>query len=172
MCPEIEASQARTLQIVGPRSRSGLMRLGVSIWHLEDGGAAGALHGTANVRLPFDLRQQSKFQNSVELIAVVVGFVFLTQKGYWGVGIRLVGDSRTSLKWGLTERFKGVLGLGSTLACVALGTAFDLFLAESVHVAGKNNVLQGRQSRGITPGELGFDGCSIWETEGDSIMAG
>jgi hypothetical protein len=71
--------------------------------------------GYGRLRFPFALKSDSSFQNVCEFIAVVIGIIVLVKLGYANTTITLRGDSRTSLRWGSTERFKGVRGLSASV---------------------------------------------------------
>ena len=110
---------------------------------------------------PFSLDDESKYQNSVEFIAVVVGFWMLHRLGIRDCTVRLEGDSITALTWGTTERFKGLLNLGAVITFILLGTRFNIWVQDSVHIPGVDNVTYDALSRGTSCKELGFNDTSI-----------
>ena len=114
------------------------------------------LIGVGAVPLPFRLEGDSGFQNTVEFTACTLGIAGLAQLGYRAVNVRLVGDNRTSLKWGSTERFKGTLGLRAAIVFVLVSIAFDIWVTETVHVPGVDHVIPDALSRGRLMTELGF----------------
>lgn len=114
------------------------------------------LIGVGSVSFPFLLRQNSKYQNTVEFIAVVLGVACLARRGVRDAGVKLFGDSRTSLKWGLTERFRGVLGLSSAAVYILLATRYNISVVEAVHVPAGDNKLWDSLSRGSSVESLGF----------------
>ena len=79
----------------------------------------------------FYLNREARFQNTAEFIAVVIGCVYLAQRGYCSIKIKLVGDSRTSLKWSEIARFKGMLNKGSSMLYILLGTTFDFYVGDT-----------------------------------------
>jgi hypothetical protein len=150
------------------RFDASLEGIGVSVWRIGDREPLGVLSAT----FPFCVSERSQFQNTVEFIAVVIGCVCLVRRGFGGALIKLVGDNRTSLKWGLSERFKGTLALGASLAYVIIGCAFDLWVVEAVHVAGVENEIHDKMSRGCAPEFLGFKEEVIMRAERDEVIAG
>lgn len=115
----------------------------------------------------FALHEESRYQNSVEFIAVVVGFWILYRAGIRNCNVRLEGDSRTALTWGTTERFKGLLNLGSVIAFIMLGTRFNIWVSDSVHIPGVDNVTYDALSRGTTCDQLGFNHAIIVNLSND-----
>lgn len=120
----------------------------------------------------FQLHTQSKYQNSVEFIAVVAAVLYLVQQKMRGCRLRLIGDSKSSLKWGHTERFKGVLGQKAAIVFILLGIHFDIEVVESEHIAGSLNVVCDKLSRGVSPSALGFETNRqvSWPTEETDIL--
>ena len=58
------------------------------------------------IRLPFQLGQDSSFQNTAEFMVVVMDIVTLARRGVVGAPIALLGDNTSSLAWASKERFK------------------------------------------------------------------
>ena len=125
------------------------------------------LVGVGAVTLPYDLNGDSGYQNTVEFIAGTMGMAGLAQAGFRSVNVRMVGDNRTSLKWGSTERFKGKLCLRSALVFVLVSIAFDFWVTEDVYVPGIENVITDALSRGKKIRELGFrqEDSLSWEDD-------
>jgi hypothetical protein len=117
---------------------------------------------------PFDLHQDPKYQNTVEFIAVVTGLWILFKNNIRNCSVELVGDSISALTWGSTERFRGILNLGSVIAFILLGTRCDLWVSSSVHIAGEDNTLYDQLSRGISARTLGYDANMIYDLGNDS----
>ena len=66
--------------------------------------------GYGRLCFQFVLKSDSSFH-----IVVVIGIIVLAKLGYANTTITLRGDSKTLLKWGSTERFKGVRGLSASV---------------------------------------------------------
>jgi hypothetical protein len=81
--------------------------IGISIRDLRLRGDT--LIGIGRMTFPYSLDNNPMYQNLAEFTAVVIGCVCLAQRGYTNINVRLLGDNKTSLKWGKTERFKGLL---------------------------------------------------------------
>jgi len=113
--------------------------------------------GYGSFKFPFDLHQDPSNQNVCEFIAVVVALVILIQRGYTNTTISLRGDSKTSLKWGRTERFKGVRGLSASVVYLLLGSHYDLWVSDAHHLPKEFNTLCDSLSRGKSVVDLGID---------------
>jgi hypothetical protein len=150
------------------RFDASLTGLGVSVWDVS--GNCERILGVTSLLFPFDLHGDSRFQNTAEFTAVVVGCVCLVQKGYVSKGIRLVGDSLTSLVWSQTERFRGLINLNAAMAFTVVGGAFDLWVAEVRHVAGTENEVHDKMSRGAPPQTLGFKNEDVVDINNDGWL--
>jgi hypothetical protein len=144
--------------------------IGVSI--LEIKGGSEKLLGIGRVKFPYSLENNPRYQNLAEFTAVIVGCISLARKGVYGANIRLVGDNKTSLKWGKTERFKGVLSRCASIVYVLLCIKYDFQVVESVHIAGADNGLHDRLSRGVYPEDMGYRPQETLELESDSCVVG
>ena len=134
-----------------------LLGLGYLIYILFDG-QRGRLVGCGQVRFPFDCRRDSSFQNSCEFLALLLGILTLAQMGVRNESVRLSGDSRTSLTWGVDGHFKGKLSQRSALVYILASLLFDNVATESVHIPGIENVVCDDLSRfKVTTAELGID---------------
>jgi hypothetical protein len=76
----------------------------------------------------------------------------------------------TSLKWGKTERFKGILNRCASLVYIMLSIRYNIFVVSSIHVAGVKNILHDKLSRGVTPQELGYQHSEIMELQEDTLV--
>ena len=115
------------------------------------------LIAVTSFQFPFDLESNSKYQNTVEFIAVVTGLWVLYKKGIKDCAVELKGDSQTALKWGETERFKGILNLGSVITFILLGTHCNLWVSSSIHIAGEDNIFYDQLSRGTAISSMGLN---------------
>jgi hypothetical protein len=130
--------------------------------------ASGRLVAVTSFTFPFNLESDSKYQNTVEFIAVVTGLWLLYKLGSKGCTIELKGDSQTALKWGETERFKGILNLGSVIAFILLGTHCNIWVSSSIHIAGEDNTFYDQLSRGTAINSLGLEDDIIINLQKDS----
>jgi hypothetical protein len=115
------------------------------------------LLAVAGLIFPFDLGQQSRYQNAAEFIAVLVGLMSLIRLGYRGCGIYLVGDNISSLKWSDTERFKGDLAVRASTMYIISGIEYNTEVVSVEHVPGTDNVVCDQLSRGVSPHDLGYN---------------
>ena len=127
----------------------------------------GQLVTVTSFSFPFNLESDSKYQNTVEFIAVVTGIWLLYKRGIKDCTIELKGDSQTALKWGETERFKGILNLGSVITFILLGTRCNIWVSSSIHVAGEDNTFYDQLSRGATINSLGLNDIPIINLQDD-----
>ena len=105
------------------------------------------LIGCGYVRFPFSCRSKSDFQNTCEFIAVLIGVLNLAQLGIRDTSIRLCGDSKTSLSWGLDGHFRGKLCQKAALVYILATTLFNIVVTEAIHIPGEHNVICDRLSR-------------------------
>jgi hypothetical protein len=132
-----------------------LTGVGVYISVISNGELVNVI-GYGSLQFPFNLQKDSSNQNVCEFIAIVVGLVILIQKGFSNTTILLRGDSKTSLKWGSTERFKGVRGLSSSIVYLLLGSQYELWVSEAKHLPKEHNTLCDALSRDKTVTQLGI----------------
>ena len=105
----------------------------------------------------FDLKGESRYQNTVEFIALVMGLAGLVTLGVNNVSVLCRGDNQSSLSWGMRENFKSQLGRRAALVLTTFGIHSNIQIAEVIHIAGKTNVRCDQLSREtVTPTELGF----------------
>ena len=132
-----------------------LLGLGYLIYVLFDGQRSN-LVGCGQVRFPFDCKRDSSFQNSCEFLALLMGILTLAQMGVRNESVRLCGDSRTSLTWGVDGHFKGKYQR-SALVYILASLLFDNVATESVHIPGIENVVCDDLSRfKVTAADLGI----------------
>ena len=105
----------------------------------------------------YDLKGESRYHNTVEFIALVMGLAGLVILGINNVAVLCRGDNRSSLSWGMKENFKSQLGRRAALVLTTFGVYSNIQIAEVIHIAGKTNVRCDQLSREtITPADLGF----------------
>ena len=56
----------------------------------------------------YDIGSQSRYQNTVEFIGIILGMVALRLLGVRDYSVRIRGDNKSSLKWGSTENYKSI----------------------------------------------------------------
>lgn len=138
--------------------------IGVGVYRISDN----QLLQIASYMFPFTLKSEARYQNSSEFIAVVVGMWMLSRLGIRDCNVTLEGDSITALKWGTTERFKGLLNLGAVIAFIMLGTRLNIWVSDSIHIPGEDNTLFDSLSRGTTCQQLGIEEHLIVELSNDT----
>jgi hypothetical protein len=100
----------------------------------------------AQFRLPWNLTE-SGFQNAVEYVAIVAGFIALAMAGVSNETIAIRGDNISSLSWALRETYKGTLTRNASVMFTLLGIEYNLSVAEGFHVPGDSNVMCDALSR-------------------------
>ena len=134
-----------------------LTGLGFLLFSLRDG-VRDKLVGCGEVVFPFDCRKESDYQNTCEFIGVLLGLLALAQRGVRNVSLRLCGDSKTSLTWGLDGHFRGKLCLKAALVYILASMLFNIVVIDAVHIPGIDNVICDLLSRQKTTARaLGID---------------
>ena len=110
----------------------------------------------AKLELPFDLGEDSGFQNSVEFLAVVVGLAILASLGYAGHSIIVKGDNTSSVAWSTTERFRPGPSRGCAVFFMAFATIADLVVDQGIHIPGERNIVCDGLSRDKQAYEFGY----------------
>jgi len=125
--------------------------------------SAGIL-GITSLDFEFDLMQDSSYQNTCEFIGVIVGVAMLVQMGVRGVCIKLKGDSTSSLKWGHSECFTGLLSRKAAFLFTLLAARAGIYVTEKEHIEGVRNDWCDKLSRGKKPWEIdGMPTDCFWE---------
>ena len=134
-----------------------LTGLGFLLFSLRDG-VRDKLIGCGEVVFPFNCNQKSDYQNTCEFIGVLLGLLSLAQRGIRNVSLRLCGDSKTSLTWGLDGHFRGKLCLKAALVYILASMLFNIVVLDAVHNPGVDNVICDLLSRQkATANSLGID---------------
>jgi hypothetical protein len=134
-----------------------LTGLGFLLFSLRDG-MRDQLIGCGEVVFPFDCEKESDYQNTCEFIGVLLGLLSLAQRGIRNVSLRLCGDSKTSLTWGLDGHFRGKLCLKAALVYILASMLFNIVVIDAVHIPGVENVICDLLSRQKTTAQaLGID---------------
>jgi len=170
-----ESTFGRTLNSFRPRPAevmvefdASLSGLGLVISDLREG----KLLGCGSAVFPFQLGEQSRWQNSAEFIAIVVAIICLVQLGYSNVGIKIRGDNVSSMKWGKEEHFTSALCFSAALVFILLSVAFNINVVETEHVPGEENMICDAMSRGYRPEDLGVSGDETLNLESEVVKLG
>ena len=95
----------------------------------------------------YNLESQSRYQNTVEFIGIVLGMVALSLLGVRNSGVIIRGDNKSSLKWGLTENYKSILSRRASLVLTTVVLQTNIIIEDQIHIAGINNIRCDRLSR-------------------------
>jgi len=123
-----------------------------------EGSIAPEVRWVSSIDLPYSFQSKSAFQNTAEFLAVVMGLAVIARNGGRHTGVRLRGDSKSSLKWAATQRFRAGPSRRAAMAFVAFGTRFGLAIEETQFIKGETNTQCDKLSRHKRPTdpELGF----------------
>ena len=121
---------------------------------------------------PFDLKGDSGFQNSMEFLAVAIGFLVLVTMGWRDVPVMIIGDSVASETWCIKENFRSTVSRRASLLYMLIGVRFNIWVQEVQFIEGVRNVIPDRLSRrdsGQTAEalvmDLGFDEKRVWKPD-------
>jgi hypothetical protein len=130
------------------------------------------LIAAVKIPLPFNLNEDSSYQNTTEFMAVVMGLGCLASLGFHGAGVRVKGDNRSSLSWSTSERFRSKNCGACAIHFMAIATHWDLVVVEGIHVEGVRNIVCDGLSREVSLADSGFIGRQVldWE-ESPSLIA-
>jgi len=148
-----------------------LTGLGILLYHRQQESDPFVLWKVGSISTHFAVGQDASYQNAMEFIAIVIAVSILIQLGARNSTVSVKGDNKSSLAWVLTERFKGSRSQRATVVYVALGVHFNLIVGEVTHVAGTDNDLCDRLSRGVEPSTLGFDSKDTILFQEDSVTS-
>jgi len=147
----LESFRLRSLSYV-IESDASLTGIGVVISIVD--GDREAVWKALGIALPYDLKGESRFQNTLEFTGAVVGMAMLGILGIRGAGVKIRGDNTAALAWGETGNFKSALSQKSSLLLVKLGLKTDLQVIQATHVPGIQNSVCDALSRGSRPETL------------------
>jgi hypothetical protein len=148
-----------------------LTGLGIILYRRQEEQDSFALWKACSIPTQYAVGQDASYQNAMEFIAIVMAVSFLIQLGARNAVVSVRGDNKSSLAWVLTERFKGSRSQRAAVVYIAMGVQFDLMVGEASHVAGSDNDLCDRLSRGVDPSALGFDISNTLSFQEDSITS-
>jgi len=104
----------------------------------------------------FDLKRDSKYQNAMEFIAILIGIATLVSMGISSTCIDILGDNVSSLSWSSTFRFRSGSSTSSALLFVLLSHRFHLSVGRTNFRPGVDNEADGLSRGRDTPSSLGF----------------
>jgi hypothetical protein len=111
---------------------------------------------------PYQLEEKSKYQNSMEFIAVVTVIALLVSMGYRDISIVLEGDNTTALDWANTQNFAGMFSTASSLAYITLCQSSGIVVESIKHIAGTlMDHRSDKLSRGKDPASFGYPEAKI-----------
>ena len=176
-CRSLESFRPQVPQIT-VRYDASLTGVGM-VLELTTPGVPAQVLQVASIITPFELNEQSKFQNCQEFFAVAVAFYLIARLGYKDVPILLVGDSVAAGTWCEKESFKSTVSRRAAIFYMMLGVHFNLWVEEFQHVEGEKNTMCDELSRRSESGQSsvelarkwGFEEGLVWEMEGDVMGA-
>lgn len=89
----------------------------------------------------------SDHQNSVELMALVVGIIHLIRLGGTNCSIEVRGDSATVLYWSTTNKFRSILALPVIILFTAICDFFKIHIQDGIHFSSEENYICDALSR-------------------------
>jgi len=108
------------------------------------------------VKVPYLLRGDSSFQNTMEFMAVALAVCILRTLGYRDFGLDLIGDNMSSLSWAKYNRFKKGRSLRVVLLFMQVTILSGIRVNLAEHLSGEYNILCDALSRGTRAEELGY----------------
>ena len=132
-----------------------LTGLGLVVSYM-DASTAWTIMFVAKIPIPFDLGDDSGYQNTVEFLAVVTGLACLSCLGYHGHSIIVKGDNTSSLSWSTSERFRSGPSRSCAVFFMAFATISDLVIHSGIHIPGVRNIVCDGLSRDRHPHYFGF----------------
>jgi hypothetical protein len=106
------------------------------------------------IPLPYDLHQDSGFQNTVEFTAILMAVAAVVACGHRDISVDLRGDSRSSLAWAVNLRFGDGRSRRAALAYVSLLMMYNISVADRIFLRGVDNIRCDGLSRGALPTDL------------------
>ena len=117
-------------------------------------------------QFPYDLGDDSGFQNSVEFIAIIIGVAALAARGVSHSNVHVRGDSRSSLKWSSSDSFRSKRCRMAATCFTALTIQAGINVISIEHIPGELNVrcdsLSRSKQNGTRPEDLGFSRDQIF----------
>lgn len=123
-----------------------LTGLGLRLYRLRSNGGM-ELVKVASIITPYELRGQSRYQNTMEFSSVSVGFLIMAEMGWTDVPLKIMGDSKASETWCAKENFKSTVARGAALMYISLGVEFEFWVEDTEFVKGEENGVCDKLSR-------------------------
>jgi hypothetical protein len=142
-----------------------LTSLGVGIYNLS---TSDLIKYTA-MSLPFEVTNESKRQNTMEFIAVVLGLLLALRASLHHFTYNLHWDSISSLAWAKADRVNSVLARQANIIYTTL-IYTTISVAETVHIPGTLNVIFDGLSRGLTSRDLGLNESKMYSIINDATI--
>ena len=127
--------------------------IGCIIYTRGDGGEWEAIFAFSWCK-EYSLDNDSRYQNSMEFIACVMGIACLCWLGFDHESVAILGDNKASLAWIKAMAFRPGASTSAALCFVLLHRVFSLQVAHTDFRAGVSNVLADPLSRGAEPSSL------------------
>lgn len=124
----------------------------------------------ASIPFPFNLDQDSSYQNSAEFIALTMSFACLLGMGIRGKSVKLIGDSIASLTWASKDRFWSSRAQRAALLFVSLGQVSRNYTNDNEHIPGVQNIEPDMLSRLSIPPRLAQFPQRAFDISSHSIM--
>ena len=117
--------------------------------------------------IPFAVTNESKRQNTMEFLAVILGLLIAWRCNVRNFHYQLHGDSISSLAWAKADRVNSTLARRENIMFTTISIHLNATVADTVHVPGKLNVIFDGLSRGLSLLELGLDPTLFYNTATD-----
>jgi hypothetical protein len=147
-----------------------LTGVGIIIFRVDENGNE-QLWKVARFVFPFNLGCDSSFQNTCELIGLVMAVGCLVALGVSQSMVGARGDSTTALTWIMSEQFRSGPSRGASVCFMALGVRHDIHFKSRQHIRGVDNTICDALSRDRTPEMLGYRRDEIMEVSDHMWLA-
>jgi hypothetical protein len=124
-----------------------LTGLGVGLYHMADS----SLITYTALDIPFNVTNESKRQNTMEFLAVILGLLLAWRSNLRHFHYQLHGDSISSLAWAKADRVNSTLARRANIVFTTISIQLNATVADTVHVPGTLNVIFDGLSRGLSP---------------------
>jgi hypothetical protein len=116
---------------------------------LQDADAGEMLGHAAVYPLPWQTTTDSSYQNTSELMAVVLGLLIAAYLGRTNFSFSATGDSTTTLSWLVKDRVASSLGTRAGIAYAIIASTLGAFNTGTLFKRGVDNTLYDDLSRGV-----------------------
>lgn len=149
-----------------------LQGIGILWWRLTGDGGETLVGGASMSLVRLGFEDDSRYQNTAEYIAVVVGLASLA--AFFGVcdeAVVLKGDSVTALEWSRRDRSRSAIAWNAAAVQVAVCAVAEIWVESVVHVPGVDNTVCDGLSRGVDPQDLPLPaGTPVLCLDGDELF--